>query len=180
MRQDWKSHLGTLALVIAAFSAVHLWQTRNAPQGVALDFRLPLLHNQVAVDRPKISADGLISFEEWRQAHPGQAVAIYIWADWCPICKTQESSVTNLVLDWPVLTVASQSAAPQKLGLTMVQRGLHWMTALDTRGDVGRLYGLGGVPAWIVVTPEGEISSVTMGYTTEWGVRLRLWWAQRK
>ena len=33
------------------------------------------------------------------------------------------------------------------------------------------------VPAFIVIAPDGRISSASVGYTTEIGMRLRLWWA---
>jgi hypothetical protein len=33
------------------------------------------------------------------------------------------------------------------------------------------------VPAWVVINGQGQISNATMGYTTELGMRLRMWWA---
>jgi hypothetical protein len=35
------------------------------------------------------------------------------------------------------------------------------------------------VPTLIFVGRDGEVSAVTRGYTSEAGIRLRLWWAQR-
>lgn len=176
--QNWKSHLGTLLTAVIAFSAVQLWQTRNAPQGMAPDFIFALLPPTSNTTAGGVADGGFVSLALWRQAHPGQAIALHVWADWCPICKAEESSVSSVAQDWPVLTVATQSAEAPKLGRDMAQRDLHWVTALDPGGDMGRLYGLGGVPAWIVLAPDGRISSVTMGYTTELGMRWRLWRAQ--
>lgn len=176
--QNWKSHLGTVLVAIVAFSAVQLWQTRNAPQGMAPDFTLLLLPAAANAASADPAPAGFVSLALWRKAHPGQAIAIHVWADWCPICRAEESSVSSVGQDWPVLTIATQSSEGPKLQRYKAQRGLDWVTALDPEGQIGRLYGLGGVPAWIVVAPDGDISSVTMGYTTELGMRVRLWWAQ--
>ena len=34
-----------------------------------------------------------------------------------------------------------------------------------------------GVPAFVIVDPAGAIRSVSLGYTTGWGLRARLRWA---
>ena len=39
-------------------------------------------------------------------AHPGQNIGLYVWADWCPICKTIQGTVNGLTQDHPVITVA--------------------------------------------------------------------------
>lgn len=166
----------TILLVVAAFAVAQFWQARGVPNGAAPDFSLPLLPNKAA---EAAGGDGSISLRGWRDLHPGKAVAIYIWADWCPVCKLTAPSVTDVARDWPVLTVASQSQVMAQLAHTMQQRGLDWVTGVDPKGEVGRLYGVRAVPVWIVVAPDNQISSVSVGYTTELGMRWRLWWAQR-
>lgn len=191
-RVPWRTHLGTALVAVAAFVAVQLWQTRDAPVGPAPDFRLPLLPQataaaDAAARRPQgpgvaTAVDGhgtaSISLAEWRAAHPGQAVAVHLWSDWCPFCKAEASSVSRVAADWPVLTVASRSGDAAQVARHMAMQGWTWTTVVDPRGDVARRYGLPMVPVWLVVDPEGRISSVATGYTTELGMRARLWWAQ--
>jgi hypothetical protein len=38
-------------------------------------------------------------------------------------------------------------------------------------------YGTRVVPAFIIVDPAGNVRAVSIGYTSEIGLRLRLWWA---
>ena len=45
--------------------------------------------------------------------------------------------------------------------------------------EIFRQYGFRGVPAFVVIDPSGEIRSISLGYTSEIGLRLRLWWASR-
>ena len=40
------------------------------------------------------------------------------------------------------------------------------------------ILGFGAVPALVVIAPNGQISTTSVGYTTTWGMRARLWWAQ--
>ena len=38
--------------------------------------------------------------------------------------------------------------------------------------------GFKAVPAFVVVDAQGDLRTATVGYTTELGMRLRLWWAR--
>lgn len=178
----WRSHLATGVAALAAVVAVQWWQTRHAPTGAAPDFNLFLQPTAAAqrVAQGAVAADGLVSLAEWRAAHPGRAVAVHLWSDWCPFCQTEESSVSRVAADWPVLTVAARSGGAAQVQRVLQQRGLDWVVGLDPDGTVGRAYGLAMVPVWIVVAPDGHLSSVATGYTTELGMRARLWWAQQQ
>lgn len=145
--------------------AVEGWHARDVPGGPAPAFAGPM-------------ADGRSgSLADWRAAHPGKAVAVYFWADWCPICKAQEGNVEALRADGPVLTVAMQSGSAAKVAGVLRQRGLDWPTVVDADGAIAARYGLHGVPALVVIDPRGELHSTAVGYTTTAGMRLRLWWA---
>ena len=64
-------------------------------------------------------------------------------------------------------------------GETMRERDYRWPTLADPEADIFRQYGFRGVPAFVVIDPSGEIRSISLGYTSEIGLRLRLWWASR-
>jgi len=70
-----------------------------------------------------------------------------------------------------------QSGDAAKVRSVLSKRQLNWLTAIDTSGQITKWYGFGGVPAFVVIDANGNIASATMGYTTEIGMRLRLWWA---
>lgn len=177
LKATWRSHLLTVAVALTAMWAVNTWQTRHAPSGPAPDFTAPLMWGPVAKVPAGMPDGHPLSLNEWRSAHPGQPVALHIWAEWCPFCKMAESSVTRVAADWPVLTVASRSGDAAQVKRFMAQRGLPWAASVDPRGDISKTYRLSAVPAWVVLDAEGRISSITTGYTTELGMRARLWWA---
>ena len=53
-------------------------------------------------------------------------------------------------------------------------------TLVDHGARLGRELGVDPVPTLIFVDRAGEVRSVTQGYTSEIGIRLRLWWANRR
>lgn len=170
LQRSWRDHLGTLLLVLVVVFAVQAWQTRDVPAGPAPDLVFTLIHPDGSQTESTLSA--------WRAQHPDQPVALYVWAEWCPICRVQEPSITRLARDWPVLTVAMQSGSPAAVRRVLTQRQLPWPTANDPRGDLADLLGFQSVPAFVVVDGQGHLRSATVGYTSGIGMRLRLWWAK--
>ena len=170
LRTRWKNHLGTLAMVLAVVFGVQAWQTRNVPSGMAPELAFTLIQP----DGSRVDT----TLAAWRAQHPGQPVALHIWAEWCPICRTEENSVTRLGRDWPVLTVAMQSGPADAVARVLVKRELPWATAVDTRGALAQTLGFRAVPAFVVVDADGRLRNASVGYTSEIGMRLRLWWAK--
>jgi thiol-disulfide isomerase/thioredoxin len=168
-RQNWKSHALTLLTFLLVYVGIHQWQTRSIPDGPAPTFSAPVIGPQTS---------GLIDLERWRQAHAGRAVALHFWAEWCPICRAEEGSISQLQAHWPVLGVAMQSGDAARVRGVLDKRQLDWTTAVDVDGQIARRFGLSSVPAFIVIDAQGRIRFAEVGYTTEAGMRLRLWWAQ--
>ncbi|HRP25727.1 redoxin family protein [Thauera sp.] len=161
----WRRWAVEIVIFVAIFLAIQAWLARDVPAGPAPDFAA-------------VGADGsALSLAAWRAAHPGRAVGVYFWADWCPICTAQEGSIDGIAADHPVLTVAMQSGDAAAVAKVQAERGLDWHTAIDADGRIAQAYGLRGVPAFVVVDAAGDIRSVALGYSTAWGLRARLWWA---
>ncbi|MFU2487173.1 protein disulfide oxidoreductase [Thauera sp. WH-1] len=161
----WRRWAVEIGIFVAIFFAIQAWMARDVPAGPAPDF-------------DALGADGsALSLAAWRAPHPGKAIGVYFWADWCPICTAQEGSIDGIAADHPVLTVAMQSGDAAAVATVLADRGLDWTTAIDADGRIAQRYGLRGVPAFVVVDAAGDIRSVALGYTTGWGLRARLWWA---
>ncbi len=162
-RRRW---LLDVALVVLAFAAVQAFLTRDVVRGA-----LPRLEGK--------TADGMtLSSEQWRRTHAGDAALLYVWATWCSICKTVEANVDAVADDTPVLTLAMQSGGVVEVDRFLAARGYRWTTLVDSEARLSAQLGVDAVPTLIFIDRAGTIRAVTQGYTSEIGIRLRLWWAR--
>lgn len=160
----WKTGwLLELLIALLLFGGFQAWRTRAVPSGPAPQFSGTLIDGKA------------FDLAQWRQAHAGQAQLIYFWADWCAVCKTTAGNVSAVAGEHPVLSVAIQSGDTAQVAATMQAAGYRWPTLADPRAHLLRDYGLPGVPAFIVIDPQGQIAYTSLGYTSESGLRLRLW-----
>jgi peroxiredoxin len=77
-----------------------------------------------------------------------------------------------------VITIAMQSGSADEIRQHLAERGLQLTTLSDPEGQLAQQWGVQAVPAAFVVLPNGAIFSKTRGYSTEPGLRARLWWAK--
>lgn len=100
---------------------------------------------------------------------------IYFWAEWCGICKMMQPVISKIVLDYPVITVAVKSGSKGKVQAYLEDESLSWAVVNDPLGAIAEKYQTRGVPSVFFLDRHGEITLTTTGYTSEIGLRLRLW-----
>jgi len=150
-------------LLIAVLFAVHFYQTQGAVSGEAPEIRGQLL-------------DGTpVSLEEFR----GQPVLLQFWASWCPVCSLEQDSIDSIARDHAVLSIALEDTSVDEIRRWMVKKAVSYRVMLDPSGHISRRFGVKGVPTSVIIDAGGEIRFVEVGYTTEIGLRLRLWWVGR-
>ena len=162
-RARLKKHLLTglvyLVIFIVLSQGISWWKSRDAQTGNLSGFDVGLMDG---------SRFAVSEFS-------GKPVLLYFWATWCPICDLQKGSVQSISQDYPVLTIASWSESEEEVNRYMQDNGLTFPVMLDDDGQLARDFGLKGVPASFILSPAGEIEYVETGYTTELGLRIRLW-----
>lgn len=147
-------------IVIVVLVALHGFQTRNIVRGPAPEFQAQLLDGTT------------VSLGDYR----GQALLLQFWATWCPICQYEQDSIDALARENAVLTVAMDDMDVTEMQAWLGEQGVSYPVVLDADSRLSSLYGIQGVPSSIVIDPAGDIRFVEVGYTTEIGLRLRLWW----
>jgi len=103
---------------------------------------------------------------------------IYFWAEWCGICRSIQNNVSAVLHDYPAVTVAVRSGDDQAVIAYMNAKQLTWPTVNDSDGGIAQAYGVNTVPALLFVNASGDIVFSSVGYTSEWGLRFRLWLTQ--
>ena len=107
----------------------------------------------------------------------GKPAVIYFWATWCGICKAMKGSINAIGEDYPIISLALKSGNSADVTKYTQVQGINVPVVLDTVGSIGQSYGILGVPTAFILGPDGTIRFSTVGYTTEIGLRIRLWLA---
>lgn len=151
--------LGNIGLILALFAAVHWWQTRPLASGAAP----PLVADLVGGGRVDLAA------------LQGRPVLVHFWAEWCPVCRAGQGAIEAVSKDFTVVTVAMQSGDAQAVREHLQGQGLSFDTVADPAGLVAGDWGVRAVPANFIIDASGTIRFTEVGYTTEAGLRARLW-----
>lgn len=105
----------------------------------------------------------------------GKPYILHFWASWCPICRFEQDNIQALSRDHRVISVAMQSGDRAEVQKYMQEHGLSFMTLIDENGQLAGRFGIRGVPTTLLINRQGEIAFREVGFTTEWGLRLRMW-----
>ncbi len=154
--------LGNIALVLLVFVAIHWWQTRPLASGPA----------------PELS--GLSVRGEHLDLHGdlGSPALVYFWAEWCPICRAEQGTILSIAKDYPIISIAMQSGDAGTVQNYLVEQQFDIPTMADPHAEIAGLWGVNSVPTSFVIAPDGDIAHAAVGYTTEPGLRARLWSAR--
>lgn len=150
--------------IIAVVVAVQLWQARGLPEGPA-----PALAGTGVDGKP-------LDLAEVVRAANGKPVLVVFWATWCPVCKAEDGNIQSIAADHPVLSVAMQS---EKIAEHLRERELSFATIDDADAALSSAWKVRGVPSHFIVDGAGNVRFRVVGYATTWGLRARLWWAER-
>jgi len=152
-----------LLMVIVVSVAVNLYKTRNIVKGQA-----PELQTSTIADMPV------------NLAKTEKPVLVHFWATWCPICTLEHGSIESIAKDYNVITIALNSGDALELKQFMHNEQLQFPVVADEDGEISTSWAVKGVPSSFIIAPDGEIAFVEVGYTSEIGLRARLWWAARR
>lgn len=108
----------------------------------------------------------------------GKPYLLHFWASWCGVCSLEQSSIDAISKDYTVISVAMQSGDAELINEHMNENNLHFPVIVDEDGELAKKYGVFAVPVTYVINSEGDIAFAESGYTTEWGLRVRLWLAK--
>jgi len=150
-----------LTLILVVLFAVRFWVQRDVTSGIAPNISAFMLDGQY--------------FELYQ--NKTRPILVHFWATWCPVCKFEQSNIENIAKDHPVITIVMQSGDEHELNQFMREEKLFFNVINDESGMLSRKYNIRGVPVSFIVNKENKIKFVEVGYTTELGLRMRLWWA---
>jgi peroxiredoxin len=155
----WRRIAVNVALMVLVVLGVRLWQQRDIPTVASA------LHG--------------VTLQGQQYSRPARPLLVHFWASWCPVCRAEQSSIDALANDHlNIITVAMQSGNAATVSRFISDQSLSFPVINDPDGSLARAWGVHAVPASFIVDADGKIRFVEVGYTTNLGLRLRLWLAQ--
>lgn len=154
---------GIVWLLIAAATVLVVDQFRKpALPATFISTPLQTLDGE-SVDLAKLSQD--------------KPLLIYVWATWCGVCRYTTPSVAEMAGEGKnVITVALRSGEDAALSQWLAKKRYAMPTVNDPQGQIAKSWQVQVTPTVLIVS-RGEVKSITTGYTSGWGMKLRLWWA---
>jgi len=139
-------------------------------------FRSPDIANK---NLPEINT--LLTNEELYSTldNAGKPLLIHFWATWCPTCKLEAANVQSLSQEYNVLTIAVKSGSDEKINSYLKEHSLDFKVINDSQGLLSEQFSVPAFPTTFIYDKEGKLSFTEIGYTSTWGLYLRMWWAGR-
>jgi thiol-disulfide isomerase/thioredoxin len=155
----WLRDAGLLLLL---WFGIRGYQQRDVARGAAPELAGVDVHGQ------RLSLD----------AYRGKPVLLHFWATWCGVCKAEQSNIDAVARELPVLSVASESGDAAQVAAYAREHAIALPVVVDSSGAFARRFGVHAFPTTFVIDAAGRIRTSEVGYTSELGLRLRLWLAR--
>ena len=160
-RRWGKEALWLLLFALLLSTVLDLWRSPALPEGSPL----PVLTLQ---DGTRANLQAMSR---------GRPLLIYYWASWCAVCRFTTPAVEQLWQDGEnVLTVALRSGDNTRLQQGMARKGLSFPTHNDEQGTLAARWQVNVTPSFLILK-DGKVVSSTTGWSSRWGLQLRLLWA---
>ncbi|WP_308368299.1 MULTISPECIES: protein disulfide oxidoreductase [unclassified Microbulbifer] len=163
MRKKWiaalRNLVGFVLMAVLIVSAVGYYQQRDIPTKKAPPLAGRSLEGEY-LDLQQMTARG--------------PVLIYFWATWCPYCRVVSPTITDLTTDHQVISVAMQSGSDSEVTEYLQRNDLQFPTINDPNGALSNSWGIRVTPTIVIVDSSGNVSWVTSGATSKWGLKLRM------
>lgn len=151
-------------IILFIYFVIRAWKSMDNIRGAAPVIKAQMLQGEVFDLRDNINQKN------------NKPILVHFWATWCPVCELENSNIVSLAEDYQVVTIASWSEGAVNVTEYLSQQKLDMPVIVDEDGEWAKLYGVNAVPKSFFIDSRGMIRFIESGYTTEAGLRLRLWW----
>jgi len=104
-------------------------------------------------------------------------ILIHFWATWCPICKIEAPNIQRIANSYDVLTIAVKSGSNADIEAYLKDNELSYKTYNDRDGFLAQEYNVPAYPTTFIYNKKGELIFSEVGYTSTFGLWIRMLWA---
>ncbi len=106
-----------------------------------------------------------------------KAIMLYFWGSWCPVCKVEAGNIKRVSQRYEVLTIALKSGNDVEINNYLKENNLNFRVINDNTGYLTNKFNISVFPTTIIYDEDKNVVFSDVGYTSTWGLYLRMWWA---
>ena len=106
-----------------------------------------------------------------------KAILIHFWGTWCPICKLEASNIDAISKDYEVVTIAVDSKDNDNIKKYLKDNNVNYKVHNDVNSKIASKYNIAVYPTSFIYNKNGKLVFTEVGYTSTFGLKLRMWWA---
>ena len=107
----------------------------------------------------------------------GSATLLHVWGTWCPVCKAEADNIQRVSQDYEVITVAVNSGSDLEIKEYLKEHGLNYRVINDHTSSLAQKLNVLVYPTTFIYDKSGKLLFSEVGYTSNFGLYLRMWWA---
>lgn len=99
---------------------------------------------------------------------------VYFWGTWCGYCRYTSPTINTLAKEgYPVVSIALRSGSTQDVTDYLKEHQYEFTTVNDPHGTLANQWGVNVTPT-IILLHQGKMDLATTGWTSYWGLKVRL------
>ena len=107
-------------------------------------------------------------------------ILVHFWATWCPTCKLEASNIQAVSQNYNIITIAVQSGDDNKIKKYLQENNLDFKVINDKNAFYANKYNIKVYPTTLIYDKNKNLIFSEVGYTSTFGLKIRLWWAGLK
>ena len=105
---------------------------------------------------------------------PNKPTLLYFWGTWCGYCRYTSPTINALAKEgYPVVSIALRSGSTQDVTDYLKEHQYEFTTVNDPHGALANQWGVNVTPT-IILLHQGKMDLATTGWTSYWGLKVRL------
>ena len=106
-----------------------------------------------------------------------KAVLVHFWGTWCPICKLEATNIDAISKNFEVITIAVDSKSNKNIQEYLKNNNVNYKVYNDINSKYASNFNIQVYPSSFIYNKKGELLFTEVGYTSTYGLKLRMWWA---
>ncbi|MCF6340714.1 MAG: protein disulfide oxidoreductase [Sulfurimonas sp.] len=136
------------------------------------------LYRSAELNKIQLSLESVTLLDNIKYDLPkNKAIILYFWGSWCPVCKIEAGNIQRVSQKYEVLTIALKSGSDDEINNYLKENNLNFRVINDNNGYLTNKFNISIFPTIIIYDKDKNIVFSDVGYTSTWGLYLRMWWA---